>query len=319
LQRPDSSRVRKSRPFVDKRIEEFTELSPRPGHDALRIAAISERTSNGGASMILRAHRMVRLRRSALVVAALSFWAPLASAEEAGAPDIQKRETASEPAPVNFMAVTAPARLADASLTATTWAGYDGAIANPRVSTSVEAVLIHRLAIAVGAESSADGKGEFTLRPLVALRVQVLEQEAIGVDATAAVTYRQDRFALDGGFFQATIALGRRFDRLSLALNLTYGIDPEGDDHEGEVCAAARFEVSPSFYLGVDGRYRHDLGSTDPNRADRARSESETLAGATGGYVHGRWAIMLEAGISRVVATSVRTGPVALAGYTAAF
>ncbi|HKA86891.1 MAG TPA: hypothetical protein VKE22_04460 [Haliangiales bacterium] len=252
-------------------------------------------------------------------MAALSLLAPLASAEEAGEPDVQTRQTAREPAPVNFMAVTAPARLADALVTATTWAGYDGAIENPRVSVSVEAGLLHGLAIAVGAESSTGGKGELTLRPLIALRLQVLEQEATGVDATAAVTYRQDRFELDGGFLQGTIALGRRFDRLSLVLNLSYGLDPEGDDREGEVCAAARVEVGSGIYLGVDGRYRHDLGSTDPNRAERGRSESETLAGATAAYAHGSWALMLEAGMSRVVTTSVRTGPVALAGYTATF
>jgi hypothetical protein len=262
---------------------------------------------------------MIRRPWCAIAVAAVSLLAPLASAEEAGAPDVQKSETASEPAPVSLMALTAPARLADAPFTATTWAGYDGAIENPRVSVLVEAGLIHRLAIAVGADSSSDGKRQFTLRPLIALRVQVLEQDAIGVDATAAVTYRQDRFDLDGGFIQGTTALGRRFDRLLLALDLTYGVDPEGDDHEGEVCAAARVEVSPSFYLGVDGRYRHDLGSSDPNRAERGRSESETLAGATAAYSHRRWAVMLEAGISRVVTTSARTAPVALAGYAATF
>jgi len=232
---------------------------------------------------------------------------------------MHKRETAGEPAPVNLLALTAPARLADAPFTATTWAGYDGAIENPRVSVVAEARLIHRLAIAVGADSSSDGNGQLSLRPLIALRSQVLEQDAIGVDATAAVTYRQDRFAVDGGFIQGTIALGRRLDWLLLALSLTYGIDPEGDDHEGEACAAARVEVSPSVYLGVDGRYRHDLGSSDPNRAERDRSESETLAGATASYRHGRWAVMLETGVSRVVTTSARTAPVVLAGYTATF
>jgi hypothetical protein len=53
--------------------------------------------------------------------------------------------------------------------------------------------------------------------------------------------------------------------------------------------------------------------------AERARSESEAVAGATAAYTRGRWAIMLEAGVSRVVTTSTRTGPVALAGYTATF
>src|SRR5262249_46497132 len=135
----------------------------------------------------------------------------------------------------------------------------------------------------------------------------------------AALTYRQDRFELDGGFIQGTLALGRTFDRLSLALNVAYGVDPEGDDHEGEGCAAARVPVSPSVYPGVDGRPRPDLGSGAPNRTERGRSESETLAGATAAYSHRRWALMLEAGMSRVVTTVVRTAPVVLAGYSATF
>jgi hypothetical protein len=262
---------------------------------------------------------MIRRPWCAIAVAAVSLPAPLASAEEASLPEDQNRQAMSEAAPVNLVALTAPARLGAAPFTATSWAGYDGVIGSPRVSASVDARLFHRLAIAVGADSSADDKNQLTVRPLVALRLQVLEQETIGVDAVAAVTYRQDRFELDGGFFQGTIALGRRFDRLLLGLNLTYGVDPEGDDHEGEVCAAARVEVRSSFYLGVEGRYRHDLGSSDPNRTERERSESEILAGPTAAYVHGRWAVMLEAGISRVVTTSAHTAPVALAGYAATF
>src|SRR5262249_51998360 len=80
-----------------------------------------------------------------------------------------------------------------------------------------------------------------------------------------------------------------------------------------------RVEVGSGIYLGVDGRYRHDLGSTDPNRAERGRSESETLAGATAAYAHGSWALMLEAGRSRVRPTPAPAGTGALAGYTARF
>jgi hypothetical protein len=250
-----------------------------------------------------------------VTIAVLLLPVPLASAEEAGVPDVEK----SELAPAQLVAFTAPARLAAAPFSATTWVGYDGATENPRVSALVEAGLVHKLAIAVGADSTADDKGALTLRPLIAVRFQALEQEAVGVDATAAVTYRQDRFEVDGGFMQGTIAVGRRFDRLLLALNLSYGVDPEGDDREGEMCAAAGLEVSPSIYLGLDGRYRHDLGSSDPNRAERGRPESEALAGATAAYRHQRWAVMLETGMSRVVTSSARMAPIFLVGYGAAF
>lgn len=267
--------------------------------------------------MILQAHQMLRRPWLAIAAAFLALPARLAMAEEASVASPQKDALE----PVNLMAATAPARLSGAPFTVTTWAGYDGAISSPRVTASIEAALVRRLAlaVAVGTDSPSDSKGQLSLRPMVALRFQAFEQDTSGVDATAAVAYRQDRFDLDGGFVQGSIALGRSFDRLLVALNVTYGMDPEGDDFEGEVCAAARFEVRPRFYLGVDGRYRHDLGSTDPNRAERDRSESETLAGATAAYSSGRWAVMLEAGISQIVTTSAQTAPVVLGGYTALF
>jgi len=266
--------------------------------------------------MIPQTHRMIRRSLCAVAAVAGSALARAAWAEEASA-----AEGAEIPgiAPVHLTALTAPARLADAPIAGSTWAGYDGAIQSPRLSVSVEAAVLRRLALVAGADSSSDASGQFALRPLVSLRLQVLEQGGAGVDAAAAVTYRQDRFDADGGFFQGTVALGRRFDRLLLGLNLTYGIDPEGDDHEGEMCASAQVEVKPRLYVGVDGRYRHDLGSTDPNRAERTRSDSEILAGPTAAYVHGRWAVMLEAGVSRVVTSFTRTAPVALAGYAATF
>lgn len=263
--------------------------------------------------MIPQTHRMIRRSLCAVAAVAIAPLARAAWAEEAVAAEIP------ETAPVHLAALTAPARLADAPVAGSTWAGYDGAIQSPRLSVSVEAAVFRRLALVAGADSSSDASGQFALRPLVSLRLQVLEQGGAGVDAAAAVTYRQDRFDADGGFFQGTVALGRRFDRLVLGLNLTYGIDPEGDDHEGEMCASAQVEVKPRVYVGIDGRYRHDLGSTDPNRAERDRSDSEILAGPTAAYVHGRWAVMLEAGVSRVVTTSTRTAPVALAGYAATF
>jgi len=268
---------------------------------------------------MMRGHRMDRRERCVLVAAALLLLAPVAPAEETGVRDVEKAGVAVEPAPVNLMAVTSPARLSGAAVTATTWAGYDGANGVPSVAASVEARLFRRLALAVGVESSSDEDGELNLRPQVALRLQFLDQSSNGIDATASASYRQDRFEVDGGFFQGTVALGRSFDRLQLVLNLTFGIDPEGDDLEGEVRAAGLVEVSPGIHLGVDGRYRHDLGSTDPNRAERDRPSAEALGGATAAYVHGRWAVMLEAGLALVTTTTTRTGPVALAGYSATF
>jgi hypothetical protein len=255
-----------------------------------------------------------------LAAAALVSLPALAPAEEPGAPEVDRVGTEAELAlaPVNLMAGTAPARLNPARITVTSWGGYDGAGDAARVSAGLEARLLRRLAIGAGVASSSD-TGSFELRPQLALRFQIALQEDAGIDATVSASYRQDRFELDGGFLQGTLALGRRFDRLRLALNASFGADPEGDDFEGEVRCAALVEARPGFYLGVDGRYQHDLGSTDPRRAHLERPSMEALAAVATAYVHGRWAIMLEAGLSLVTTESTRTGPIALAGYSANF
>src|SRR5262249_32474472 len=118
---------------------------------------------------------------------------------------------------------------------------------------------------------------------------------------------------------QGSVALGRRFDRLQVAMNFIFGIDPEGDDLEGEVRAAGLVDVGHGIHVGLDGRYMHDLGSTDPHRAERDRPESEALGGATAAFVHGRWAVMVEAGFAMVTNNETRSGPIALAGYSATF
>jgi len=262
---------------------------------------------------------MILRTRLAGVAAAVWLLAPPTSAQETEGPRLEKAGATVEPSPVNLMAATTPARLSGAPVTATTWAGYDGASQVPSVSATVETRLLKRLALAVGVESSSEERGDFNLRPQVSLRFQVLDQAESGVDATASATYRQDEFQADGGFFQGTVALGRSFDRLQVALNFVFGVDPEGDDLEGEVRAAGLVEVGRGIRVGLDGRYRHDLGSTDPLRTERNRPTAEALGGATAAFVHGRWAVMLEAGFALVTTSETRTGPVALAGYSATF
>lgn len=262
---------------------------------------------------------MILRTRLAGVTAAVWLLAPPTWAQEAEGPGLEKAGTTVEPSPVNLMAMTAPARLSGAAVTATTWAGYDGASQVPSVMASVETRLVRRLSLAVGVESSSEERGDFNLRPQVSLRFQILDQTGSGIDAAASATYRQDQFEADGGFFQGSVALGRSFDRLQVALNFVFGIDPEGDDLEGEVRAAGLIEVTRGLHVGLDGRYMHDLGLTDPLRTERNRPTAEALGGATAAYVHGRWAVMLEAGFAMVTTSDTRTGPVALAGYSATF
>jgi hypothetical protein len=221
---------------------------------------------------------------------------------------------ASRRGPVNLLPEGVAARVSADRATATTWGGYDGAKHSPMWTLSVEARIIGRLVFVAGAGYTAELPNTPTLRPQIGFRMQLLDQAGQGIDGAVAVTYRQDMFSTEGGFFQGAIALERRLGKVRLLSNLLYGQDGEGDDHDGEARLAAMFQANRGLLIGLDGRYRHSLDSTDPNRFARERPEYELLAGPTASYTRGSWAVMAETGISTVRTTVTQSGLVALAG-----
>jgi hypothetical protein len=243
-----------------------------------------------------------------------------ARADDVFDPDLTREGHLASHGPVNLLPDTVAARVSDDRVTATSWAGYDGARRAPVLSATVEARLVGRLAVTAGAAYTAEVPGAPGLRPQAGLRAQLLDQAKAGVDGGLALTYRQDRFTAEGGFVQAAVALARRQGPVQILGNLVYGIDPaEGDDHEGEVRLASLVEARPGLLVGVDGRYSHDLWSTDPNRGARDRPSSTLMAGPTASYAHGSWAVMVETGYSMVHTTTTQSGLVALAGVGASF
>ena len=229
---------------------------------------------------------------AALLWALLSATGSVARADDVYDPDVTREARLARRGPVNLLPETLAARVTDDRATATTWAGYDGAMHAPLLTATVEARIAGRLALVAGGGYTAEVPGALALRPRLGLRAQLLDQAKSGVDGGLAVTYRQDWFTAEGGFLQAAVAVGRRQGPVQILGNLVYGIDPaEGDDHEGELRLACLLEARPGLLIGVDGRYSHDsvVDRSEPRcsgqadvRADR-RSDRLLRDGIVGG------------------------------------
>jgi len=221
--------------------------------------------------------------------------------------------------PVNFLPDAVGARVTDDHATVTSWAGYDGPKRSPLITAMMEARIVGRVVLMAGAGYTADLPGAPTFRPQVGLRAQLLDQAKHGIDGSAAVMYRQDLFTDEGGFIQAAFAFERQQGRLLVVGNVLYGQDGEGDDRDGEARLAAMVETARGLRVGLDGRYRHDLWSSDPRGASLDRPVSEIMAAPTASLSYGSWAVMAEAGFSSVRTTVTSNGLIAMGGLASSF
>ena len=239
--------------------------------------------------------------------------------EDLPEPDLSAEGPRPPSGPVNVLPDATSARVSGDRVTATTWGGYDGAKRAPLLTGAVEARIVGRVVLVAGAGYTADVLGAPAFRPQLGLRAQLLDQARHGIDGGVAVMYRQDLFSNEEGFIQGALAAERRQGPVRVVGNLLYGQDGEGDDRTGEVRLAALLEARPGLLVGVDGRYRQDLWSTDANRAARNRPEYEITVGPTASYTRGSWAVMAETGLSSVRTTTTQTGLLALGGVASSF
>ena len=76
---------------------------------------------------------------------------------------------------------------------------------------------------------------------------------------------------------EAFVSLGRRFGRATVIGNLVYGQDPEGNERDGEVRAAAQVGMG-RWTLGAEARARFALGAQHGAQA-KAEPTFDLLAG----------------------------------------
>jgi hypothetical protein len=245
--------------------------------------------------------------------------APARAQETAGAVDERAADdlvVRAATTPTRFLPGAVLPEAGSARVSALGWGGYDGATQTPLMGATAEARLTSRIVLGAGAVYAPAAFGiPAAVRPSVVARVQLLDQQRHGLDLGVAAAYREDRFVGEEGFVQATVAVGLHDDRNTLLGNLSYGQDGEGDDFEGELRAAALRRFGERLNLGVDGRFRKSLWSTDA----RGNPTLEYRVGPVAAYGVGPVAITAAAGWGGVRIGQLESGFVALGGVGAVF
>jgi hypothetical protein len=147
-----------------------------------------------------------------------------------------------------------------------TWAravaGYDSAAQSFRVSSAAEARLAGRLVLRVhfdhGPSVSATDRVSF------GFRLQLLDQNAHGLDLGAGLFYQPNDFRREGNVV-AALMLERRWGKVAVLGNALFGSDPEGDDQELDGRLGTLVRINRVVEIGLDGRFRFVL-STDGKR-----------------------------------------------------
>jgi len=207
-----------------------------------------------------------------------------------------------------------------AALSGLGWGGYDGGAHSAVLGAAAEARLGSRVVLGVGATyAPANDLHAAGVRPSVTLRAQLLDQRRHGLDGGVALSYREARFVGEEGFFQGTLALGARSATGTVLANVAYGMDGEGDDREGELRLAGLRRVGARLHVGLDGRIRRSLGSTDPLRIAHGTPSLAYMIGPALSYGIGPLALTLEAGLSGARVQHLENGAAAVGGIGGVF
>jgi hypothetical protein len=192
-----------------------------------------------------------------------------------------------------FLPTTLRARHGNEKATVLVLSGYDGAHDAPSLELSTELHLWGPLSVVGGAVYSDHGD---VLRPTVGVVWQAARRERLGVDLALGLAYRPEGFTEPEGEVEATVAVGRRFGRLTGLVNLTYGQDPEGNERDAEAKLAVVAPVARTLLVGFDSRLR--LGLARPAEGPEAHVEYDGIAGPIAYWALGSWTLMGQAGAS---------------------
>lgn len=239
-----------------------------------------------------------------------------ARADEA-LPDVPRPEhpTARAVTDGAFSPLTLPARVGSTQAYAWGLGGYDSSRRGPVVDSVVEVSLWGPIALRGGATYSNDTR---RLRPNVGARAQLLRQEVHGIDGALAVFYKAEGFTEGEGEIETFASFGRTFEAISVAANLVYGQDPEGNERDGEVRATA-FHRHGRLTFGLDARTRFAIG-TQRGKAATKEPKFDLMSGPLGTVTLGPVALFAEIGPSAVsLAGTTRAGVAAFGGVGSAF
>jgi hypothetical protein len=257
--------------------------------------------------------RVVGLSAFALILASAS----VSQAQQ----DVFEGQHASSPALTAaadgaFLPQTLSARIGRVPVFAFGSGGYDSSRTGPLADSAVEVEIWGPFAIRAQTTYSNDTA---RMRPSIAGRVQLLRQERHGVDGALTVFFKTEGFTETEGEIETFASVGHRFENLSLIGNLVYGQDPEGNERDGEVRAAA-FHQTGRFVLGLDSRVRFAIG-TQHGRAATTEPKFDFVGGPVATVAAGPIGVFAEVGPSafQLAGNPLRAGVVVVAGLGAAY
>jgi hypothetical protein len=251
------------------------------------------------------------------VRAAAETLPPISESDAGETPPVAESTVSRAAGDGQFLPLTYTARVAATAAVAAGYAGYDGAL-GAVMESHAEVRLWGPLALRGAAEL---GDTSRRVRPSIGARVQFLSQARHGVDGAVSVTYRAEGFTEAEGEIETLLAVARRVGAATLLANLAYGQDPEGHERDGEVRAAALARVSRRLLLGLDGRWRLDLGSEAGQLRANNEPTTDLDVGPVATLVLGPVALTAETGASLVrrIDGKEQLGVVAIAGIGTSF
>lgn len=243
--------------------------------------------------------------------------APIFESDAGGTPPAVESTLSGAVSDGQLLPFTHAATVGAAAAVASGYAGYDGAL-GAVMESHAEVRLWGPLALRGAAEL---GDTSRRVRPSLGARLQVLSQARHGVDGAVSVTYRAEGFTEGEGEIETLVAMARRVGAATLLANLAYGQDPEGRERDGEVRAAALARVSRRLFLGLDGRWRFDLGSDVAKLRANNEPTTDLDLGPVATLVLGPVALTAETGASLVrrIDGNTKLGLVAIGGIGTSF
>jgi len=215
-----------------------------------------------------------------------------------------------------FLPETLSARLGSVPVFAFGSGGYDSSRGGPLIDSAVEVEIWGPFAIRAQTTYSNDTD---RMRPSIAGRVQLLRQEKHGIDGALTVFFKTEGFTETEGEIETFASVGRRFEQVSVIGNLVYGQDPEGNERDGEVHAAA-FHQSGRVLVGLDSRVRFAIG-TQHGHAATTEPKFDLMGGPVATIAAGPIAVFAEVGPSafQLADNPTKVGVAALGGLGAAY
>jgi hypothetical protein len=172
--------------------------------------------------------------------------------------------------------------------------GYDGARRVVLYEAAADAHIVGGLSLRAGF-SSHDLSGDASV--LFGGRFQVMSQKHYGLDLTVGAFYLPHDIEGEG-LIKASVLVGRNFGAVAFFGAMSYGQDPEGDDHRAELAMGTLLPVGEAIFVGLDARLRTLVFSSDKKHDGMFEPVIDLAVGPLVHYVLGPIVLTGHAGLS---------------------